>query len=234
METPQTFYKDALITTPYDLAHRHIRLKKGDKWIKLFGCRDVEYLRKKLIKFSPDKAYISVSCYLDPESVGLKWKNRKEGYIYLPNAILSSDFVMDFDDGKAKSLRNLIKAYKILKNMEFEQFKAIQTNRGFHLWMLDWFAKICRKNLPHKPKYREFFISEKKMELCNELESLGVEFDKQISMDTRRIVKLWGSLSDDIICQAWDDPNQMTKEIIHTSYLPHITKAKRKQLAEVA
>jgi hypothetical protein len=235
---PQYFYKNAEISFPYDLAHRHIRLDKSNKqvWIKLFRVQDLRELRKYLIRFAPDTVYISVSCYLEPELVGLKWKSKNAGYRYLPNILISSDFVLDFDDG-VKSLAHLLKAHKYLKTLGFGQFKAIQTKRGFHLWVLDWYAQECKdvvRNERHKPFAREMFLIEKKMELCMKLERIGIEFDKPISMDTRRIVKLWGSLADDcFICRAWDDPKLMAKEVIKP-YLSHDTEAKRGQLADFA
>jgi hypothetical protein len=216
---PQQFYENAEISCPPDLSHRHIRLKRGNVWIKLFRVKDLNELRAYLIRFYPTQAYVSVSTYLEPELVGLKWKNKKAGYRYLPNIILSSDFVMDFDHG-VSSLNQMLKAHKYLKTLGFEQFKAIRTKRGFHLWVLDWFAKVCLKTLPYKPFAREIFITEKKRDLCLELDNYGIEYDRQISMDTRRVVKLWGSLADDeFICKAYNDPQELAKEVIR-QYLP--------------
>jgi hypothetical protein len=196
---------------------------KGERWIKLFGCRDIEYLRKKLILFEPDKAYISVSCFLNPELTGKKWKNDKAGYKYLDNILLSSDFVMDFDNG-VNSLVHLLRAYNYLKALGHDEFEVVITKRGFHMWDLAFFDKECKENLPHSPKYREFYLIEKKKALCTKLESQGVEFDSKVSTDTRRIVKLWGSCSipdDNFICKAYNDPNALAKEYIQNhSYLP--------------
>lgn len=205
-------------------------MRKGKIWIKLFGCRDIDYLRKKLIKFAPDQAFISVSCYLDPEFVGLKWKQKPKGYKIFPNIILSSDFVLDFDDGRVKSMNQMLKAHKFLRVLGHDKFKAIITKRGFHLWDLSFYEKECRKNAPHAPFEREKFILNKKRELCFKLEQYGVKFDKPISIDTRRIVKLWGSLTDDnFICSVFDDPQLMAKEIVN-SYLPNNTELQAKAM----
>lgn len=241
---PLYFYKNALIEAPYNLPHRQIKLltidpiTKDEVWIKLFGCHDIECLRKKLVYFAPIKAYISVSCYLDPERAGLMWKQKVGEYRYLPNILLSSDFVMDFDHGVI-SLLNLLRSYDFLKDKGYKKFKSVETKRGFHLWGLDWYAQECQervKNGLHKPFAREKFILSKKIDLCDELESYGIEFDKPISMDTRRIVKLWGSLSDDtFVCRAWDDPNLMAKEFINSkAYLPNITSNQARADADLA
>lgn len=215
------YYQTADISTPYDITHRHFRFKtRENNWIKLFRVKNLEDLRKKLVKYAPDEAYISVSCFLEPELVNNKWDMKKAGYKYLSNTILTSDFVMDFDHG-VNSLVQMLRAYDYLKKLGFEEFKFIQTKRGFHLWILDWFAKECRKNLPSSPKHREFFLIEKKKALCTKLKSYGIEFDEPISTDTRRIVKLWGSLVDDtFICKAYGQPEVLVKEYIHSkSYL---------------
>ena len=236
---PQTFYKTAQLEAPYNLSHRQIRIMqvdpttKKEMFIDLFGCRDIEYLRKKLIYFAPSKAYISASCYLNPEVVSLKLKQKPKTYRYLPNILLSSDFVMDFDDGAVNSLLQLLRAYDFLREKGYKEFKAVQTKRGFHLWILDWYAKECQNNVFDKPFAREKFIFSKKCELCAELESQNIEFDKPISIDTRRIFKLWGSLTDDyVICRTWNDPEALAKEFMKSkTYLPNITenqaKAKR-------
>jgi hypothetical protein len=230
MIEPKEFYKTAEIQTPYDLPHRLVKLKVGENWIKLFGCRE-DQLRKKLVRYAPGKAYISVSCYLTPEFIGKKWLFSKRGYKYLHNIVLSSDFVMDFDNG-VNSLVQMLKTYKYLKSLGFEEFKAICTKRGFHLWVLDWYVKICRENLPYSPKHREFYIMEKKKELCDKLESQNIEFDRKVSEDTRRIVKLWGSLSDEsFICKAYDNPKLLAKEYIaNRSYLLQMNKYQAKPL----
>jgi DNA primase catalytic subunit len=232
---PQIYYKDALIECPPDITHRHIRLKKGDKWIKLFRVKNLNELRKYLIRFTPDAVYVSVSCYLEPELVSTKWKQKPSKYKILPNIILSSDFVMDFDDGRVKSMNEMLKAYKFLRELGHDKFKAVITKRGFHLWDLAFYEQECHKNIPHKPFAREIFILSKKKELCAELNSIGIKFDMPISIDTRRIVKLWGSLTDNnFICKAYDNPQILAKEIIQSSYLPNNTETKRGQLADVA
>lgn len=227
---PSFFYQTAQISTPPDISHRQIKIRKGKIWIKLFGCRNIDYLRKKLINFAPDQVFISVSCYLEPELVGLKWKQKPSGYKILPNIILSSDFVLDFDDGRVKSMNQMLKAHKFLRGLGHDKFKVIITKRGFHLWDLSFYEKECQKNAPHSPFEREKFILSKKRELCAKLERYGITFDTPISMDTRRIVKLWGSLTDDnFICSAFDDPQLMAKEFV-SSYLPNNTELQAKAM----
>jgi hypothetical protein len=233
---PSYFYKTANIETPNDISHRHFRLLlENGEWMKLFRIKDIEELRKYLIRFSPIKAYISVSCFLEPELVGLKWKTNQAGYKYLPNIIISTDFVCDFDDGVA-SLEQMLKAYKYLKTLGFERFKAVRTYRGFHLHILDFFTKECQKNMPASPIARETYLTSKKKELCTKLESNGIEFDKPISIDTRRVIKLWGSLSDDtFICKAYSDPMQLAKEFIQSNeYLQHKPEAERGLIVDTA
>lgn len=192
---PSYFYKTAPLQLPNDVSHRHFRLRKGDSWIKLFRVKDEKELRAYLLRFLPDAAYFSVSTFLYPEKMGLKWQMQGRGYKNLSNIILSSDFFMDFDH--AEALKDARAACSFLKEHGFEDFKLIATKRGYHLWILDFYDKACKKNRPVKPEWRESFILAHKIRLANKLSAQGIRFDYKVSIDVRRIARVWGSLHDD-------------------------------------
>jgi hypothetical protein len=199
---PSYFYKTAPLQLPHNFQFRQFRIRKGEKWIKFFKIGSEAELRERLVKFAPDAAYFSVSCYLHPEKVGMSWRMQGKGYKTLSNIILSSDFFMDFDH--AEALDDVKKAYSYLKEQGFEDFKLIATKRGFHLWILDFYDKVCRENRPVKPEWRESFITAQKIKLTTKLKAQGIIFDYKVSIDVRRIARVWGSLQDDfLICKPY-------------------------------
>lgn len=201
---PDFYYKHVLVDSPPDIKHRQFRIITTDgKWVILFRACNKKILQKKLQNFLPIHAYVSNSTWLNPQVVGLKWKKRyKNELIITKNIILSSDFTIDFD---TQDMANLIKAYNHLKDNGLEKFKFVKTKRGMHLWVLDWYSKCCIKKILH-PFAREAYIRREKIKLANELKSIGINFDYDVVIDTRRVYRLWDSLyGNELICKASDN-----------------------------
>lgn len=201
------YYESAELLTPPDLKHRQVKLKlESGKWISLSVC-SIDELRKKLVEYLPEAAFISVSCYLNPDNIQKKWAGNftnsdpHKWSDILNNLILSSDFVMDFDDVDIEL--ELQKAYKYLKEIGFTDFMAIRTKRGAHLWCMDFYKKRCKKIA--NPKDREAHIEAQKRCLANELKKNFVIFDYPVSVDCRRVVRLPNSLYNDssLVCKAY-------------------------------
>ena len=202
------YYRAAELVVPPDLKHRQIKLKlENGKWVSFSVC-SVEELRKKLVEHLPEAAFISVSCFLNPDHIQKKWSGNitnPDPHTWndiLNNLILTSDFVIDFDEGD--TFLELQKAYHYLKGIcGFKDFMIVQTKRGYHLWVTDFYKKRCRKIA--NPKDREAHIEAQKRCLANELKKNLVNFDYPISVDCRRIVRLPNSLYDDgsLICRAY-------------------------------
>jgi len=229
---PKYHYEHMQIELPYDFQHRCIKLLlENGSWLKVWRVRSPDELRQKLIKFHPVAAYISTSTYLDPLHVSLKWKTQRRGeYKVRQNTIMTSDFVPDFDDRyynealkkyvPTDAKEDVQKAHDYLKDEAgFRKFKTANTKRGFHLWVLDSYEKRCRGKGPIRSHERELFMLHEKRNLANELLQHGVHFDYKVTVDTRRVVRLWGSLHQDgfTICNAYDNINDAIKN--HTSSL---------------
>lgn len=209
------FYKTAQLEAPPDLKHRQIKLHCGGAWVIRPALTDrpiktIEDLRPILVELEPTAVYVSVSTYLHPELVSARGL-KTAGYPQLSNCILGSDFVIDIDHS-VNLLLDINKAYNYLVHKGFKEFKFVRTKRGTHIWVLDFYQKRC--TMRKKPVIREYYIEYQRTLLADELQHNEVNFDYKVSTDTRRVVRLWGSLHNDgfTICKAYDTITAFTRD----------------------
>lgn len=210
------FYKTAYLQAPPDLKHRQIKLYCGGGWVTLPTLtgkliRTVEDLRPILVELEPTAVYISVSTFLHPELLASR-KLKLSGYPHLSNSIINSDFLVDIDHSP-NLLLDINRAYNYLTHNGFKEFKFVRTKRGAHIWVLDFFKKICTQKIPN-PLIREFYIEQQRTILANELKHYEINFDYKVSVDTRRVARLWGSLHNDgfTVCKAYDTLTAFTRD----------------------
>jgi DNA primase catalytic subunit len=177
-----------------DISHRHFRfMLKNRRFLKINDrVRNEDILRKWLIRYSPLDVYYSTSCWLKPEILG-----RREKTPISANIFLSSDIVFDIDRTPF-SKRNLDNArketLKLIDYMMQEGYKikyvAFSGSKGFHV-----VCKDPNKYVSMDPLEREDSAKEERRGILEGVSSEGIEVDGRITVDTRRIIRVPGSIN---------------------------------------
>lgn len=177
-----------------DLSHRHFRiLLPCGTFLKIQDrIRDAETLQKWLVRYRPSDVYYSTSCWLSPESIG-----RRERTPLSCNIFLSSDIVFDIDKAPF-SLANLESArLETLRLITFcadhhipVKYIAFSGSKGFHVVCLD------TKKYDHPdPLAREDLAKEVRREIIDRVNKEGIRVDTKITKDTRRIIRVPGTIN---------------------------------------
>jgi hypothetical protein len=153
-------------------------------------------LQKWLIKLKPIDVYYSTSTYLDPTSVTPRPKDNDE-YWGPGNIILSNDIAFDLDR-QPLSILNLERARKdaiklllFLKEKGYcLKYAAFSGSKGFHLLFDD-----IDKKIEPDIRIREKSIIKKRRKLVNIIKKQGIKFDTPITVDTRRVIRLPGTIN---------------------------------------
>jgi len=158
--------------------------------------RNTRDLQKWLQRLAPLHVYYSTSTWLNP--VILKPRPKKPGPGFLDSGIiLSHDIAFDID--RTPLLRKNIDAarmetLKLLDYMEDKSYKlkyaAFSGSKGFHIVFRDRDREIIPD--PYK---REMNFIEERTELTDEILEAGIEIDTTVTKDTRRIIRVPGTIN---------------------------------------
>lgn len=197
MQDPvRSYYRHHLVDlSPItDLSHRHFRilLPCGTFFKIQDRIRDAGTLQKWLVRYRPSDVYYSTSCWLSPECIG-----RRERTPLSSNIFLSSDIVFDIDKSPF-SLTNLESArQETLRLITFcgdhhipVKYIAFSGSKGFHVVCSD----PNRYDHPN-PLAREDLAKEVRKEIIGRVTEEGIEVDTKITKDTRRIIRVPGTIN---------------------------------------
>lgn len=186
------------LTRITDCSHRHFRfVLQSGRFLKIKDTiRNASDLQKWLVKLGPSDVYYSTATYLDPTSIKPRPKER-EGYMHPSNILLGHDIAFDIDR-QPLSMMNLERARKeafaLLKFMKGKGHKlkycAFSGSKGFHLIVSDLKWKVIED-----PYQREMEIIKKRKDLYTEVKKEGMRFDGAVLIDTRRIIRVPGTLN---------------------------------------
>ena len=202
-----------------DLPHRHFRLfLPNGRFLKVDQrIRDAARLQSWLVRFAPRDVYYSVSCWLNPELLGSRY-----GTPLTNNIFLSSDLVFDIDrspftlhnleDAKNDTLRLL----EFLRENNYAvRYCAFSGSKGFHVVAHDPERYPCPR-----PFDREDLATKTRSRLLERVAAEGIEVDRKVTLDTRRILRLPGTINSKTgyACTILDDTRirQPVKEILKT------------------
>ena len=214
-----------------DISHRHFRfMLRNGRFLKVRDrIRNEDVLKKWLLRYCPTDVYYSVSCWLKPEILG-----RREKTPLSANIFLSSDIVFDIDNAPF-SKKNLEKSRKeTLKLIDFLdcrdyriKYIAFSGSKGFHV-----ICKDPNKYENNDPLKREDMARRKRKEILEMVESQGIETDGKITIDTRRIIRVPGTINsktgfvcttlsrEDIKKQIGEILKQIPRVIINSQGIP--------------
>jgi DNA primase catalytic subunit len=180
-----------------DCSNRHFRIMSSNGMFLKIRDRinNSKQLTKKLINLAPKDVYYSTSTYLNPTTVGPRGKERT--ILTKSGIVLKNDISFDLDR-EPLSIRNLEKTRKdcsrLIDFMDSEgyllKYIAFSGSKGFHVIYED------KKNeLVLDPFEREMSIIEKRRQLVKKVQSLQIPIDSSITVDTRRIIRLPGTIN---------------------------------------
>ena len=181
-----------------DLAHRHFRLvmPRGN-FLKLQDrIRSPHQLQNWLVKLGAFDAFYTSSRYLDPTNIMPRPKE-PDAFFAPSQIILGNDVIFDVDF-KPLSRSNLEKAresaldiYECLKGRGYRnKYIAFSGSKGFHLV----FEDPEPGHFEH-PFEREMNIIQRRKTLVREMLNEGFNFDKAVTVDTRRIIRVPGTIN---------------------------------------
>lgn len=178
------------------------RLWSGEFIVIKDTIKTAKDLQKHLVRHAPSDVYFSTSTFLDPQNVGpKKYNNLRSGYNWANNIFLGSGFYVDVDSENFEGVKNIS---KYLKNSFGFAPIIIKTGRGFqvHVYddLSDYFPDL--QGIAD-PKLRENAYHAIKVYITKKLKKLGIKFDEPISIDTRRVCRLAGSLHrNGVVCEV--------------------------------
>jgi DNA primase catalytic subunit len=192
----KSYYKSNpvdLATTP-PVKFRHFRFRLEDTSFYKVKCkiRDSRDLREHLVKKAPLDVYYSTACWLNPHILG----SRVEKDV-LKNLIISCDLAFDIDRGGKLKLEDArqqaIRMNEFLESKGISvRYSAFSGSKGFHVVCDDpWNDEITEEN----PRKRESEAIERRKRIVQEAKEKGIVFDEKVTVDTRRIIRLPGTIN---------------------------------------
>ncbi len=181
-----------------DLNKRHFRfLLPNGRFFKIKDViRSSSDLQRWLLKMKPLDVYYSTSTYLNPTDVAPRPKNSTD-YWGPGNVVLSHDVAFDIDR-QPLSLFNLERARKdAVHLLDFLtarnyplKYVAFSGSKGFHLIFDD-----IDKSIEPDFRIREKSIIQRRKALVDDVIKEGIVIDKAVTVDTRRIIRLPGTIN---------------------------------------
>jgi hypothetical protein len=203
------FYATHLVELPSFSQWRQFRFRLWDvgkdncyRWMKLRDTiRTPEQMQKHLVKFAPRDVYFMTSRFLNPQNIGPKKFRHQAGFKWAYNIFLGSELYFDFDEKDIVSVL-AVREY-LMSKYGFQQVEVYETSRGYHLHCMDFEDKVEKlKHLDKYWKYREEIYQSEKRKVAADLEKQGYKFDKPITIDTRRIIRVVGSVGNDMFVKT--------------------------------
>ena len=192
----KSYYKsnpvDLATTSPVKFRHFRFRLEDTSFYKVKCKIRDSRDLREHLIKKGPLDVYYSTACWLNPDILG----SRVEKDV-LKNLMISCDLAFDIDRGGKLKLEDArqqaIRMNEFLKSKGISvRYSAFSGSKGFHVVSDDpWNDEIAEEN----PRKRESEAIERRKRIVQEAKEKGIIFDEKVTVDTRRIIRLPGTIN---------------------------------------
>ena len=174
---------------------RHFRFRLADgMFLKVTRrIRNWEDLREQLANTAPFDVYYSTACWLNPHQLG-----SKVGKDLLKNIMISCDLSFDIDiDAELENLEDARKQAVMLREYLHSRkidvrYSAFSGSKGFHVVCNDPWSNMKNEENPAK---REMKAIQNRKEMVKEVKAEGIVFDGKVTVDTRRIIRLPGTIN---------------------------------------
>ena len=154
----------------------------------------IETFRKSIAQNNPSDLYFSTSSWLDPIGLPKLIEESKPHPILLDHLIVFDiDFApLSLDNLEHARVTTLSLHKWIEKNYDYELLSiSFSGSKGFHLFYKDLDRRLFSIE---NTKDREFAVKEDRNKLLQEVLLAGFKVDPRITADTRRIIRLPGSI----------------------------------------
>lgn len=199
----RAYYETASLWLPPKPTHRQFRVAvaRPDGTLAFRKIedrvRDVETLRRWLLRFVPAHAYFTTSRWLDPQRLGPReLRGTRAGYRIAHNVFLGQELYFDLDvpDDLAAAKDHALRLLDFLRGEGLRELRLVYSgNKGFHVHAYDFETRF-RTDLPEDPREREGAAQSARIDLVERLIAADVPIDVDITMDTRRILRLPGTV----------------------------------------
>lgn len=193
----ESFYKSNIIDLKLiqEVKFRHFRFRLLDGYFYKVKrkIRDSSDLQKCLAEVTPLDVYYSTACWLNPHLIA----SRLDKDI-LKNIYISCDLSFDID--VSNKVNNLVEAKHqaiavndFLAEKGFKiRYSAFSGSKGFHIVCDDPWKD---ENAEMEPKKREIKAIDERKKLVKEARNNKIIFDEKVTVDTRRIIRLPGTIN---------------------------------------
>lgn len=200
----ETINLDLTIIPQINFRHFRLRLTDNTFYKVTRKIRTWNNLKKQFLTWLPLDVYYSSACWLNPHKLG----SRTEGKI-LKNIMINCDLVFDIDVNgeeikdieQARKQALSLKNFLILKKIDV-RYVAFSGSKGFHVVCSDPWKDTIDDHIE-----REKNAIEKRKQIVKEAKSDGLFFDEKVTIDTRRIIRLPGTINSKtgLICTILSD-----------------------------
>lgn len=186
-----SFYESNPLFLLPDSPHRQYKLilPSGSAYVVKKRIRKPDQLSRICSKLTPIAVYQSVSRFLNPSLVSNRGSPRHGGWKKLSNWFLGSDLFIDVDSNFSYP-SNLLNILNFVKR--FPSFLVSRTGHGYHFWVFGYYSSSDR---PVNPLVHERSVLSDMESTVSYLKShFNLLFDFPVSIDTRRVARVPGSL----------------------------------------
>jgi DNA primase catalytic subunit len=172
--------------------HFRLRLSNGSFYKIRDKIHDAGDLQENLVEYTPLDVYYSTATWLNPHLIAGKLDRD-----ILRNIFLGCDLSFDIDI--STKIKNLPEAQaQTLALNDFCSSKgfriryiAFSGSKGFHVVCDDPWTESTE----FEPRKREAIAVEKRKKIIQEVKEAGIAFDEKVTVDTRRIIRLPGTIN---------------------------------------
>lgn len=171
--------------------------------------KDVDTLRRWLVRLGPSHVYFTTSRWLDPQRLGPRdLKGKRAGYQTAHSVFLGQELYFDIDapGDLPGAIADAHALFDFLRAEGLEDLRLVYSgNKGFHVHAYDFEQKFAPR-FPEDPAEREGAAQSARADLVRRIVSAGIGIDVDVTMDPRRILRLPGTVHGKTfnICQFVD------------------------------
>jgi hypothetical protein len=202
-QTLRDYYQHAELelAEPFNPFHQYrVELPNHHFLILKDKIRNTEDLRKWIVRLCPIHVYATANAWLNPQSLSyMEFNGRKAGYNYAQNVLLN-DGILAFDTDfharpyqEAKDDALAIQDY--MHECGYRVDYVAFSGGGFQLKIYEHDLHLARSYSSRNMSAVFRMYRELRVPFIEELERRGVQIDKEITLDSRRILRVVGTVN---------------------------------------
>ncbi len=150
-----------------------------------------EKLKKWLIKKAPSDVYYTTSCFMTPQLIGRTGDKISENFFVFGDLVFDIDFQPYSEKNIERARKEALRLLDFLQSQGIrEKYVAFSGSKGFHI--------VCEDPWQYEaenPVEREKEAKAKRKIIAEEILNKGIKIDGKVTVDTRRILRLPGTIN---------------------------------------